>query len=174
MKGSPPSLLPALCTHCVSGGKGSCHVFHVCSPAAAALHRAGHTPARSESFRRRGSKECWLLSLHSIWNSGLSPMLLWVHQLFHAFSSLLVFILPVSVMGISCRRNCNVHCFWFVRSEMVHCHDAMDIFETFQAVVLECMFWMLPTTKRAFTDFCFEEVHMINLKSILSSTDVFL
>lgn len=60
---------------------------------------------------------------------------------------------------------------------MVHCHDAMETFETFQAltqVVVLQWIWGLPTTKRTLTDFCFEGVDMINLKSILSSPDVFL
>lgn len=107
-------LLPVCFLHCAHTlfleGRVPVMFSHVCSPAAAALYRAHHVKGRAHSstlwIQQHKIQERIHGVLASIWSSGSSPMLLWVHQLFHAFSSLLVFILPVSVMGISRRRNC--------------------------------------------------------------------
>lgn len=156
---------------------------HVGAPAAAALCSVHRDKGRARTSTlwtpsaENPGEDPWLPAVHSVWSSGSSPILLWVHQLFHAFSSLLIFVLPVLVRGNSWGRNCK--CSPFLVCEKLNgslpwCHGHIWDIPGTNTVVLQCMFLLLPTTKRTLIDFCFGRVHTINLRSILCFTDVFL
>lgn len=118
MKYSPSSLLPALCTHPVSAGKGSCHIFPcVFSSSSSSLHCTPwqgqgthqHTLNPSaqnpgEDPQSAGSQQCTL-------SEAQAPYCYESTNYSIFFSSLLIFILPLLVMGTSCRRNCKCSAF---------------------------------------------------------------
>lgn len=136
MRYSPPSLLPALCTHCFwREGLLPCFPWMLSSSSSSlqctprqgqgthqhSLNPSAQTPG--EDPWSAGPSNALYLKLRIQPHTAMSP------PIFHAFSSLLVFILPVLVVGTSCRRNCKCSPFLVCESgSLPWCHrDIWDI-----------------------------------------------